>query len=189
MSVSPFLYLIAFGYAMGNEVAIEDHTYMEFLIPGLVAMASMILAFAIATDINISRFLLAYLRGVPGSAHQQSVLCRGGSPGRHCPCGHLGCSHYPIRPFIWGCASVQQPPVLDGRFFEQLRVCITRGGNCHAGQVTCGSVHADQFRDHPHGLSRRYLFPGGPSPCLGTEDSQFSSPDPCVTYDSFRILW
>ncbi|MCP4111399.1 MAG: ABC transporter permease [Desulfobacteraceae bacterium] len=56
MSVSPLLYLIAFGYAMGNEVKIGTHTYMEFLIPGLVAMSSMTQAFAIATDINIARF-------------------------------------------------------------------------------------------------------------------------------------
>ena len=56
MSVAPLLYLIAFGYAMGNAVVIEGHTYMEFLIPGLVAMSSMTQAFAIASDINISRF-------------------------------------------------------------------------------------------------------------------------------------
>lgn len=56
MSVSPLLYLIAFGYAMGNEVVIEGHTYMEFLIPGLAAMSSMIQSFAIASEINISRF-------------------------------------------------------------------------------------------------------------------------------------
>ncbi len=56
MSVSPLLYLVAFGYAMGREVEIEGHTYMEFLIPGLVAMSSMTQAFAIASEINISRF-------------------------------------------------------------------------------------------------------------------------------------
>jgi len=56
MSVSPLLYFIAFGYAMGNEVIIEGRTYMEFLIPGLVAMSGMTHAFAIAGDVNISRF-------------------------------------------------------------------------------------------------------------------------------------
>ena len=56
MSVSPLLYLIAFGYAMGNEVNIDGHTYMEFLIPGLVAMSSMIQSFAISSEINIARF-------------------------------------------------------------------------------------------------------------------------------------
>lgn len=55
-SVSPLLYLIAFGYAMGKHVAIDGHSYMEFLIPGLIAMNSMTQSFAIASEINISRF-------------------------------------------------------------------------------------------------------------------------------------
>jgi len=56
MSVSPVLYLIAFGLGMGREVRIGDHSYLEFLIPGLVAMNSMVQAFAIASEINIARF-------------------------------------------------------------------------------------------------------------------------------------
>jgi ABC-2 type transport system permease protein len=56
MSVAPVLYLIAFGYAMGKTVTIQGHTYIEFLIPGLVAMSSMTQAFAIASEINIARF-------------------------------------------------------------------------------------------------------------------------------------
>ncbi|RLA88338.1 MAG: ABC transporter [Deltaproteobacteria bacterium] len=55
-AVAPLLYLIAFGYAMGGQVQIEGHSYLEFLIPGLVAMNSMTTAFAIASDINIARF-------------------------------------------------------------------------------------------------------------------------------------
>lgn len=56
MSVSPLLYMIAFGYAMGGGTKFDGHTYREFLIPGLVAMSSMTQAFAIAVDINIARF-------------------------------------------------------------------------------------------------------------------------------------
>lgn len=56
MSISPFLYLVAFGYAIGKTVTIQGHTYMEFLIPGLVAMSSMTQAFGIANEINIARF-------------------------------------------------------------------------------------------------------------------------------------
>lgn len=55
-SVSPLLYLVAFGYAMGKQVTIDGHTYMEFLIPGLIAMSSMTQAFAISSEINIARF-------------------------------------------------------------------------------------------------------------------------------------
>lgn len=56
MAVSPLLYLIAFGYAMGEAVQVGGHTYLEFLIPGLVAMNSMTQSFGIATDINVARF-------------------------------------------------------------------------------------------------------------------------------------
>jgi len=54
--VSPLLYLIAFGFAMGKHVTMDGHTYMEFLIPGLIAMTSMTQAFAISSEINIARF-------------------------------------------------------------------------------------------------------------------------------------
>lgn len=54
--VSPLLYLIAFGFAMGKHVTMDGHTYMEFLIPGLIAMGSMTQAFAISSEINIARF-------------------------------------------------------------------------------------------------------------------------------------
>jgi len=55
-SVSPLLYLIAFGYAVGQHVNVGEHSYLEFLLPGLVAMAGMTQAFSIASEINISRF-------------------------------------------------------------------------------------------------------------------------------------
>lgn len=55
-SVSPLLYLVAFGYAMGRHVTVQGHSYLEFLLPGLVAMTSMTQAFAIASEINVARF-------------------------------------------------------------------------------------------------------------------------------------
>ncbi len=56
MAVSPLLYLITFGYAMGGLIRFDGEPYLHFLIPGLVAMASMTQSFAIATDINVARF-------------------------------------------------------------------------------------------------------------------------------------
>jgi ABC-type multidrug transport system permease subunit len=56
MAVAPLLYLVAFGYAMGQSVTVAGHTYTEFLIPGLAAMSSMTQAFAIASEINVARF-------------------------------------------------------------------------------------------------------------------------------------
>lgn len=56
MSVAPLLYLMAFGLGMGRHVQIGGRSYLEFLIPGLIAMSSMTQAFAIAGEINIARF-------------------------------------------------------------------------------------------------------------------------------------
>ncbi len=55
-SISPLLYLVTFGYAMGGDIRYGHVTYLQFLLPGLVAMSSMTQAFSIATDINVSRF-------------------------------------------------------------------------------------------------------------------------------------
>jgi ABC-2 type transport system permease protein len=55
-AVTPLLYLITFGYAMGGELRFDGISYLEFLLPGLVAMSSMTQAFSISTDINVARF-------------------------------------------------------------------------------------------------------------------------------------
>lgn len=56
MSVAPLLYLVAFGLGMGRNITVDGHSYMEFLVPGLVAMTSMTQAFAIGVEINVARF-------------------------------------------------------------------------------------------------------------------------------------
>ncbi|MCC8180936.1 MAG: ABC transporter permease [Planctomycetes bacterium] len=55
-AISPLLYLLTFGYALGGRLDVGGHRYIEFLLPGLVAMSSMTQAFAIASEINIARF-------------------------------------------------------------------------------------------------------------------------------------
>lgn len=55
-TVTPLLYLITFGYAMGGDLQFENISYLEFLLPGLVAMSSMTQSFSISTDINVARF-------------------------------------------------------------------------------------------------------------------------------------
>ncbi|HDL89706.1 MAG TPA: ABC transporter [Thermodesulforhabdus norvegica] len=56
MSVMPLLYIVAFGYGLGNEMTVNGVPYLAFLIPGLAAMSSMIQGFNIASEINITRF-------------------------------------------------------------------------------------------------------------------------------------
>ncbi|MDR1920943.1 MAG: ABC transporter permease [Candidatus Adiutrix sp.] len=56
MAVSPLLYMLTFGYALGGHLEIDGRSYLEFLTPGLIAMGSMTQAFSIAADINVARF-------------------------------------------------------------------------------------------------------------------------------------
>ena len=56
MAVSPSLYLVAFGLGVGRNMQVGVHSYLEFLIPGLVAMGTMNQSFGIAGEINIARF-------------------------------------------------------------------------------------------------------------------------------------
>lgn len=55
-SVSPLLFLLAFGYGVGRFSDVDGVSYMAFLIPGLIAMSSMNQSYGISTEINISRF-------------------------------------------------------------------------------------------------------------------------------------
>ena len=56
MAVSPILYFVTFGQAIGRSVQLDGVSYASFLLPGLVAMTSMMQAYALASDINIARF-------------------------------------------------------------------------------------------------------------------------------------
>ncbi|MDR3204554.1 MAG: ABC transporter permease, partial [Deltaproteobacteria bacterium] len=58
MSVSPLLYALTFGLALGGSLKLGGRSYLEFLIPGLAAMGSMTQSFAIAGEINVARFYL-----------------------------------------------------------------------------------------------------------------------------------
>lgn len=57
-AVPPFLYLMAFGYGVGEGQVVDGVDYLTFLLPGLLAMSSMNQSYNIATEINISRFYL-----------------------------------------------------------------------------------------------------------------------------------
>jgi ABC-type multidrug transport system permease subunit len=55
-SLSPLLFLIAFGWGFGRDVMVGGISYISFLIPGLITMNSLNQSFAISAEINISRF-------------------------------------------------------------------------------------------------------------------------------------
>lgn len=55
-SLSPLLFLIAFGWGFGKEVTVDGLPYISFLIPGLITMASLNQSYGISQEINITRF-------------------------------------------------------------------------------------------------------------------------------------
>lgn len=54
--IAPVLYLIAFGWGMGSGMQVGGTSYINFVIPGIIALTTMTVSFgSIANDINISR--------------------------------------------------------------------------------------------------------------------------------------
>lgn len=53
---TPLLYLLAFGLGLGHKVSVAGASYLDFLLPGLIAMSSMTNAYTwIATNLTVSR--------------------------------------------------------------------------------------------------------------------------------------
>lgn len=44
--VNPILYLLAFGYGLGRGVTFEGHSYLEFVVPGIIALTAMTSSFS-----------------------------------------------------------------------------------------------------------------------------------------------
>ncbi len=55
-SISPTLFLIAFGWGMGRQVSVNGTDYLSFMLPGLLALSSMSQSFSLGTDLNVARF-------------------------------------------------------------------------------------------------------------------------------------
>jgi ABC-type multidrug transport system permease subunit len=53
--MAPLLYLVAFGYGLGSGVSIEGYSYLEFVIPGIIALTAMISSFNGAAKLNVDR--------------------------------------------------------------------------------------------------------------------------------------
>lgn len=54
--VSPLLYLIALGWGLGSTSAVSDRPYIDFLVPGILAMTTMNTSFtAVGTPLNVQR--------------------------------------------------------------------------------------------------------------------------------------
>ncbi|MFZ5595866.1 MAG: ABC transporter permease [Bacillota bacterium] len=54
--VSPLLYLVAFGWGLGRSVQVDGGSYLEFVVPGIIALSAMTTSFNyVGTSLNMSR--------------------------------------------------------------------------------------------------------------------------------------
>ncbi len=66
-SVSPTLYLVAFGFGLGKNMTVGNRPYLEFLVPGLIAASSMMQGFGINVEINVARFYFGVFEEIQSS--------------------------------------------------------------------------------------------------------------------------
>ncbi len=139
MSVGPLLYMIAFGFGMGRDVQVQGRLYIEFLIPGLIAMNSMTQAYAIASEINIARFYwrifeefqaapirnMAYVTGEVLAGITRALLSVAVVIVIGLLCGVV----LSYNPWFWLAI------VLNGFLFSSLAVCLAMLVRSHADQA------------------------------------------------------
>lgn len=54
--VNPLLYLVAFGYGLGSGISFDGYSYLEFVIPGIIALTAMTVSFSGAGQkLNVDR--------------------------------------------------------------------------------------------------------------------------------------
>ena len=53
--VAPMLYLVAFGWGLGRSISVDSGTYLDFLVPGILALNSMNISFNSITPVHAER--------------------------------------------------------------------------------------------------------------------------------------
>lgn len=54
--ISPVLYLVAFGWGVGRGIQVNQGNYLDFIVPGIIALNSMTISFnAVGSPLNMSR--------------------------------------------------------------------------------------------------------------------------------------
>lgn len=53
--IAPLLYLVAFGLGLGRSIQLESGTYLDFLVPGILALNSMNISFNSITPVHAER--------------------------------------------------------------------------------------------------------------------------------------
>lgn len=54
--VSPVLYLVAFGWGLGRNIQVNQGSYLDFIVPGIIALNAMNISFiSVGSPLNMSR--------------------------------------------------------------------------------------------------------------------------------------
>ena len=53
--VTPILYLVAFGWGLGRSITPESGTYLDFLVPGIIALNTMNVSYMSATTVHAEK--------------------------------------------------------------------------------------------------------------------------------------
>ena len=156
--VSPILYLVAFGWGLGRGINLNGTSYLEFVIPGIIALTAMTTSFnGAGTRLNVDRLyfksfdeclmapigltsllmgkaLIGVVRGVMSSVAFLIVAT-------------ADCATYPYR------AAISARPVPN---LPDLRFSGSAG--CTAGQVSRGHGHIRKPDTDAHDIPGRDLL-------------------------------
>lgn len=53
--VTPILYLVAFGWGLGRNITLDSGTYLDFLVPGIIALNTMNVSYMSATTVHAEK--------------------------------------------------------------------------------------------------------------------------------------
>ena len=96
--VAPILYLVAFGYGLGRSIPVEGGSYIDFLVPGILALNSMNISFNSITPVHAERIYHKSLEEyiLAPIAHAAFVI------GSNVAFAHLVSAYIDIGIAIWG---------------------------------------------------------------------------------------
>jgi len=74
--LAPIIYLIAFGWGLGDRVRISGTDYLSYLLPGLIAMSSMNNSYTwVASSINLNRiYFKTFQIFIQAPIHSSSIM-------------------------------------------------------------------------------------------------------------------
>ena len=163
--ISPLLYLVAFGWGLGRGMSVNGTSYLEFVVPGIIALTAMTTSFnGAGTRLNVDRL---YFR-----SFDECLMAPIGLLSLLLGKAFIGVVRGLISSFAFiAVAMLLAPGFHIGALFflELLLTCLVfsfpgRAGRT-AGQVSSGSGHLQQPDTAAHDLPGRNLLLPIPGAC------------------------